>query len=1191
MTNNAFYCRLLPLVAILLACLSTPLHAQAARVWEAPLVIPTYELGPADPNPVLLEKQRRGWHPIYPYPRLDSLTNHRVDKSYRAVYLENEYLRVTVLPELGGHLYAIFDKTANRDVLYTNHVVKYAMVAIRGAWVSGGIEWNFPDGHTLTTVSPIDYVTKSEKDGSASVTVGDTERVQRMQWAVTIRLRPGWKVVETEVTLNNRRETPGRYWFWATAAAHATDDMRFIYPMREAYPHTFWPVFSFPNEKGVDIGTYREVPNYLSLFARNSLRDFFGIYYEKSDWGVVHVSDHRRVPGKKSWTWGTDDAGNVWIEKLTDRDGQYVEFQAGRFETQMEHEFMEPHRVERFTEYWYPVDRLGGPFDEATRNAALHLAITGKQARITVNANHRFDDARVILEAASEPRLSEVVKKSKPRLLARDSESVGSSENFIQLGSQPVSLDPAKPLTVTFDLPAGALDKPLTVTLGSKEGQELLRYRTDLPVDGNPDFRPATRPVSDKKVERSAEQAYFEGLMADKESLEVVARQFYQEALKSDPGFAAAHVALGLSFYRSGLFDEAEKHLEAALLRNRYLAEAHYYLGLVCRAHRRNVEAAKHLLSAAGAGYREATAYYVLGEMALQAGNTTDAIDHLKHSVARNPLDLKARTLLARAEAGMGHMQQARENIDSVVREMPIDYLALREQIKIHRALQDDDGSGRARDELHRLLSREPDSVLELAFDYAAIGSYVDCRSLLEEAINQASVIGHRLSVESASQQVSRSAGLQAGRETELQVEASPSRQVNTPGGIYAMLHYTLGYFYEITGDKEKGLAQYALGAAADPAFVFPHRVEEIEVLQCARAANPNDGRAAYYLGNVLASKHRNDEALSAWRDAVRLDPSNAMAHRNLGKALGSAEGLHKNGTRKNGNTVAARDRAPLRPNSPLKREAVTHYERAIKLAPDDFHIYLELDRLLAELTETKRRITLLESASPAARTHSSLTLALAAAYADAGRFQDASGLLAHNSFTSGEHETSGLAIYRRVHLGLAQRHQKAGRHDEAAAELVKATEYPRNFGVGRSSYESHAREYVAAARELEAAGKRDDADKLWQRAASDPLKSPVQPSEPWSEHYYYKALALDHVSRHDEARALYERLAALNDEDRMLETEADPPRGSIRFLLAGSGLKALGRVAEARAALKQALRLDPSNQLAGALLASLKAK
>ena len=149
----------------------------APRVWEAPLSIPTYQLGPPNPYPALMDWQRRKWRPVYPYPFLDALSNNRTDKTWKAVYLENEYLRVSVLPELGGHIYQIFDKTTNRDVLYSNPVMKYAMVALRGAWVSGGIEWNFPDGHTLTTVSPVDYAMRMEPDGSAAVAVGDDSKI------------------------------------------------------------------------------------------------------------------------------------------------------------------------------------------------------------------------------------------------------------------------------------------------------------------------------------------------------------------------------------------------------------------------------------------------------------------------------------------------------------------------------------------------------------------------------------------------------------------------------------------------------------------------------------------------------------------------------------------------------------------------------------------------------------------------------------------------------------------------------------------------------------------------------------------------------------------------------------------------------------------------------------------------------
>jgi hypothetical protein len=568
---------------------------EAPRVWEAPLSIPTYELNPPNPYPALLDWQRRKWRPVYPYPFLDSLGSLKVDKAWKAVYLENEYLKVTVLPELGGHVYQIFDKTLNKNILYSNPVMKYAMVALRGAWVSGGIEWNFPDGHTLTTVAPIDYVMRSEPDGSAAVAIGDTERVQGMQWQVVMRLRPGRRVLETEVTLNNRRSVPGRYWYWATAGAPAAPDLRFNYPMREAYPHAFWPVFKFPKEKGVDIGRFSEVPNFLSLFARDSKRDYFGVYYEQSDWGVVHVADHRELPGKKTWTWGTDDNGNIWIDKLTDGGGQYVEFQGGRFETQMEHQFIAPHRVEHFVEYWFGVSGMGGAWDEATRDAALSVRLRGKQAAIAIAVNEKFQQAELRVESSGK-----------------------------LLRTTRVDLDPAKLYSTNIEL--NDAKQPLTVLLKSKEGRTLLEYRTDSPVDNNPDFHPATRPLTDPKSAQSAEQSYVEGLAFDKKSKERDARDAYTEALKRDPGFAPAHIALGLSFYRSGEYETAARHLEAALVRNKDAGDAHYYLALVRRALGQTSVAEDHLIWLVRSGYRESLARYVLGEIALSNGDLRHAL-------------------------------------------------------------------------------------------------------------------------------------------------------------------------------------------------------------------------------------------------------------------------------------------------------------------------------------------------------------------------------------------------------------------------------------------------------------------------------------------------------------------------------------------------------------------------------------
>ena len=1091
----------LSLVLVTLAMLaqtSAQTSKDTPRVWEAPLVIPTYELNSPNPYPALLDWQRRKWRPVYPYPFLDSLGTEKTNKTWKAVYLENEYLKVIVLPELGGHVYQIFDKTLNRDIIYSNPVMKYAMVALRGAWVSGGIEWNFPDGHTLTTVAPIDYVIRTEADGSVAVAIGDTERVQRMQWQVILRLRPGTRVLESEVTLNNRREVPGRYWYWSTAGAPAAPDLRFNYPMREAYPHAFWPVFKFPLEKGVDIGRFSDVPNFLSLFARDSKRDYFGIYYEKSDWGVVHVADHRELPGKKTWTWGTDDNGDIWVDKLTDGGGQYVEFQGGRFETQMEHQFIAPHRVEHFFEYWFGVNQMGGAWNEATRDVAVRVTLQESRASISIAPNQRFGQAEFTLSSGGK-----------------------------QIHSERIDLEPTKTFITTVDLSTPR--QPLELALKSKDGRVLLRYRTDSPVDNNPAFKPATRPIPDPPNPTSAEQSYVAGLAFDKKSKEREAREAYVEALKRDPGFAPGHVALGLSFYRSGEYETAGKHLEAALVRNKDAADAHYYLALAQRALGQTSEAEDHLLWLVRSGYRESLARYVLGEIALANGDIKKALDHLQQAVLLDPRDLKARTVLAVAERLNGNTPAALARITEVANDVPIDYLAINELALISRTAGNTDKERAATDQLRHLLSREPDAVLELAFDYMAIGQQRQAVSVLEDAIKRGP------------------SGILAIDKTR----------------VHPMLYYTLGYLYQKSGERDRAQTQFALGMKGDPAFVFPHRVEEIEVLRAALATNANDGRAAYYLGNVLASMNRDKEALTAWREAVKLDSANAIAQRNYARAVWLV--------------------------SQNREEAATQYQRAINVSPNDFRLYIEFDKLLTELGATERRIKLLESAPPAVRAQSGAVQSLAGAYIDAGRFSDAAALLTRTTFTSGEGEDAALGLYRKAHLGLARKYREAGDHLKAASEYAAVTEFPRNFGVGRPAMQSQAQYYVAAAREYEAAGKTDEAERWWQRGATEELNPPSQPEEPWSEHYYYKAVALDHVGRKPEARKLYERLSRLNDEQKMLEAEPWPATGAIRFVLAGSALKALGRTEEARTALERALKIDPKNELAISQLAELQ--
>jgi len=257
----------------------------SVSAWEDQIQLKTYQIGPPDPNPPW---QRTGFSRVYPYPMQDDITRKPHVVSYRALHLENEYLHLIVLPQLGGHLYSLYDKISGREVFYRNNVIKYGLVARRAAWISGGIEFNFPQGHTCVTVSPVMSAFLHDEDGSAAIVVGCTDRVSRMRWSVQLSLRPQQARLLQKVMLHNRQ----RHYFWANAAMPATDDLHLIFPagtVRTSYGDHDYPVFN-----GVDLSWYRNHRRANDIFCLDAEEDFFGCYYEQQDYGLVHYSDHTR---------------------------------------------------------------------------------------------------------------------------------------------------------------------------------------------------------------------------------------------------------------------------------------------------------------------------------------------------------------------------------------------------------------------------------------------------------------------------------------------------------------------------------------------------------------------------------------------------------------------------------------------------------------------------------------------------------------------------------------------------------------------------------------------------------------------------------------------------------------------------------------------------------------------------------
>ncbi len=370
---------------------SCPLCPQATAQ-EVRMKIPTYLTGPDDPNPPLVNPN------VYPYPMQTDIRQRQSLQEHRVVVLENPYLRALVLPDLGGRLYAGLDKS-NRDFdfLYHNHVIKPGLVALRGAWLSGGIEWNFPTlGHTVNTVGPVRFKRIEHADGSVTCVVGADEWVRDMKWEVFITLWADRSLIKTHVRLSNESLLHQNAYFWANAAMHAWPDTRVIFPPAD-HSYSFkrrnpipWPVF-----QGVDVSWYKNTATPFDYFC-GVPGDFNGCYNYDHDNGTVHIAYPYDSLGKKFWTWGTAPSGAIWEKLLSDSDGQYIEVQSGRMLTQGDAWIFEPHLVEEWDEYWYPVKGMKG-FVQANPDAALNLVVENGKVWVALNVTRRFGNGRLRL--------------------------------------------------------------------------------------------------------------------------------------------------------------------------------------------------------------------------------------------------------------------------------------------------------------------------------------------------------------------------------------------------------------------------------------------------------------------------------------------------------------------------------------------------------------------------------------------------------------------------------------------------------------------------------------------------------------------------------------------------------------------------------------------------------------------------
>ena len=550
-------------------------------------------------------------------------------------------------------------------MLYRNHVIKYGLVGPRGAWIAGGMEFSFPYAHTMNTVSPVESTIRQNPDGSATVIVGAIDRVSNMYSEIALTLRPGSARLQEDVTLFNDTPLENLYLFWTNAAVKTTSDLQYVYPMREIIDDDpFAIVRSWPVSDGIDKSWYKNDPEAMAIFGRAVHRDFFGVYYHDADSGVVHVADYRQDPGKKIWTWGTARSGRIWDKLLSDDDGPYNEIQSGRYATQGFREFMAPRRIEKWTEYWYPIAGLKDGFVEATRDMAVNVTYSASSdlmstATITVSPVTETDDATLVIKQGD--TVLRVVH----------------NVHFVPLKTETY--------TVPLDDMAAA-KRSLTVDVTSAMGRPMLHWSESEPIDGNPEFVAHAGTSMETEIPDSAQtptQAlYLRGIFLEKVGNLQGALKVYNEVLERDPDYIPALLREGWYHYQAGEFYQSEHLIQRAVSRDGTNADAQYALGVINRAEGRLSLAMDALWASVHYGGSATPALLELGEIEIRLGDYPKAAELLKQAVRSNPDDAFALADLSVAERLSGNLKDALADAEKATALMPLLPYALAEQFE-----------------------------------------------------------------------------------------------------------------------------------------------------------------------------------------------------------------------------------------------------------------------------------------------------------------------------------------------------------------------------------------------------------------------------------------------------------------------------------------------------------------------------
>ncbi|MDR1153732.1 MAG: DUF5107 domain-containing protein [Bacteroidales bacterium] len=798
------------------------------RAWEEELMLPTYEVGEEEKNPIFLEKRvyQGSSGAVYPYPVIEKIHDEKHDKAYRAFFLENEYLKIMILPELGGRVQMAYDKVKQRHFVYYNQVIKPALVGLTGPWISGGIEFNWPQHHRPSTFLPVDCSVEDNADGSKTVWCSEVERMSRTKGMQGFTLYPGKAYLEIKVQIYNRTPFPQTFLWWANPAVAVNDRYYSVFPpdVHAVFDHGKRDVSNFPiatgvyykqdYSAGVDISKYSNIPVPTSYMAVRSNYDFVGGYQEDVRAGLLHVADHHVSPGKKQWTWGNGDFGQAWDRNLTDEDGPYIELMTGVYtDNQPDFSWLQPYEEKSWVQYFMPYAEAGY-VKNAGKDAIVNVDTKDGETQVILYTTGEYSDLHILLEDTS-------------------------GKAYIDAT---VDASPSRPYRATVKT-GNILPEDMLLEVRDRNRRLLVAYRAEKPETKTaPD--PA-RAAKDPKDIASIEQLFLTGLHLEQyRHATCNPMDYYLEALNREPDDARCNNAAGLFYMRRGQFAKAEPHFRKAIATlternpNPYDGEPYYNLGWCLNMQHRPDEACDAFFKSAWNAAWQDAACLALAQLDAGKSDWPSALEKAERSLIRNRHNHKARQLKASALRKLGRKEEALEWIGE---SLQIDRFNMGCRFEAYLLTGDE----AVLKELTGLMGNRIHAYIEYALDFAAAGMYGEASQFLSQCHTAA----------------------------------------------YPMAYYALGYFASSGGNPEKAKEYYVKAAQMSPDYCFPNRIEEVNILQDAMRANPADARAPYYLGNFWYAARQYPEAVECWERSAALDGTFPTVLRNLALAYYNKRG------------------------------------------------------------------------------------------------------------------------------------------------------------------------------------------------------------------------------------------------------------------------------------------------------------